>query len=336
MNKVNAVITGVGAYVPKYVMTNEEISQIVDTTDEWIMSRIGIKERRILKAEEGKGVSFMAIKAVQELLNKTNTDPLEITAVVFATTTPDYMMPNTATLVATALGMKNAFGFDLSAACSGFIYGLEVGAGLIATGRHKKVIVIAGDQLSVITNYSDRNSCPIFGDGCGAVLLEPTTENVGIIDSVLKSDAIGGISYLAQKAGGSARPASHETVDNNEHTIYQEGRVVFKYAVSNMSDSCLELMKKNNLLHDDIQWVIPHQANMRIIDAVARRMEVPLEKVMVNIERYGNTSAGTIPLCMWDFESRMKKGDNIILTAFGAGFTWGAVYLKWGYDPKHA
>ncbi len=335
MSKINAVIKGIGAYVPNYILSNEEISQMVDTSDEWIMSRIGIKERHILKPEEGTGISYMAIKAVQELLNKTNIDPLEVTAVVCATTTPDYMMPNTAALIATALGMKNAFGFDLSAACSGFIYGLEVGSGLIATGKHQKVIVIAGDQLSTITNYNDRNTCPIFGDGCGAVLLEPTTENIGIIDSVLQSDGIG-IDYLIIKAGGSARPASYETVDNNEHKIYQEGKTVFKYAVSRMSDSCLELMKRNNLSHDDIQWVIPHQANMRIIDAVARRMDVPLDKVMINIERYGNTSAGTIPLCLWDYESKLKKGDNIILTAFGAGFTWGAIYLKWGYNPKNA
>lgn len=333
MGKINAVITGIGGYVPNYVMTNEEMSQIVDTSDEWIMSRIGIKERRILKKEEGLGVSYMAIKAVQRLMEKTDLNPLDVDAVVFATTTPDYIMPNTAALVATHLEMKNAFGLDMSAACSGFIYGLEVGAGFITTGRHKKVIVIAGDLLSAITNYEDRNTAPIFGDGCGAVLLEPTTENIGIMDAVLRSDGIG-IKHLIIKAGGSINPASHETVDNNEHKIYQEGKVVFKYAVSNMSDSCLEVMKRNNLLNDDVQWVVPHQANMRIIDAVARRMEVPMEKVMVNIEKYGNTSAGTIPLCLWDYESQLKKGDNIILTAFGAGFTWGAVYLKWGYNPK--
>ncbi len=333
MGKINAVITGVGGYLPNYVMTNEEISQIVDTSDEWIMTRIGIKERHILKKEEGKGVSCMAIKAVERLIAKTNLDPLEVSAVVFATSTPDYVMPNTAALVATHFGMKNAFGFDLSAACSGFIYALEVGSGLIASGRHQKVLVIAGDQLSIITNYDDRNTAPIFGDGCGAVLLEPTTENVGIMDSYLRSDGIG-LNYLYQKGGGSVYPASHETVDNNEHTIYQEGKVVFKYAVSNMSDSCVAIMKKNNLSHDDVQWVVPHQANLRIIDAVAKRMEVPHEKVMINIEKYGNTSAGTIPLCLWDYEPQLKKGDNIILTAFGAGFTWGAVYLKWGYDPK--
>ena len=333
MNKINAVITGISGYVPNYVLTNDEISQIVDTNDEWIMSRIGIKERRILKKEEGEGVSYMAAKAVRELLKKTNTDPLEISVVVFATTTPDYMLPNTGTLLATQLGMFNAFGFDMTAACSGFIYGLEIGANFIESGKHKKVLVVAGDQLSAITNYRDRNTCPIFGDGCGAVLLEPSTENVGVMDSLLKGDGVG-LNYLYQKAGGSVCPASHETVDNNEHTIYQEGKVVFKYAVSNMGDSCMEIMKRNNLSCKDIHWVVPHQANLRIIDAVARRVKVPAEKIMVNIEKYGNTSSASIPLCLWDYESKLKKGDNIILTAFGAGFTWGAVYLKWGYNSK--
>lgn len=333
MDKINAVITGVGGYLPEYIRTNEEISKSVDTTDEWIMTRIGIKERRILKKEEGVGVCYMAIKAVESIIAKTKLDPMDVTAIVFATSTPDYIMPNTATLLAKHFGMDNAFGFDLGAACSGFIYGLEVASGLIATGRHKKVLVIGGDQLSVITNEKDRNTFPIFGDGCGAVLLEPTTENVGVIDSVLRGDGIG-LNYLYQKAGGSVYPASHETVDNNEHTIYQEGKVVFKYAVSNMADSCLELMKKNNLSNDDVQWVVPHQANLRIIDAVAKRIGIPYEKVMINIEKYGNTSAGTIPLCLMDWEPKLKKGDNLILTAFGAGFTWGSVYMKWGYDYK--
>ncbi len=331
MNKINAVITGVGGYVPNYVMTNEEVSQMVETSDEWIMSRIGIKERRILKKEEGVGVSYMAVKAVKTIIAKTHLDPMEVEAIIFATSTPDYIMPNTAALVADKLGMKNAFGFDLSAACSGFIYGLEVGSAFISSGKYKKVIVIAGDQLSVITNYTDRNTCPIFADGCGAVLLEPSTEGLGVIDSIMKSDGIG-INHLVQKAGGSVYPASHETVENNEHTIWQDGKVVFKYAVSNMSDTCVALMEKNNLTNENIQWLVPHQANMRIIDAVGKRMGLNPEKVMVNIEKYGNTSAGTIPLCLWDYESKLKKGDNIILTAFGAGFTWGATYLKWGYD----
>ena len=333
MSKINAVIRGVGGYVPNYVLTNEEISQMVDTSDEWIMSRIGIKERRILKKEEGEGLSYMAKKAVQELLAKTNTDPLEISVVVCATTTPDYMLPNTATLLATELGLLNAFGFDMTAACSGFIYGLEVGANFVTSGKYKKVLVIAGDQLSAITNYQDRNTCPIFGDGCGAVLLEPTTENLGVMDSILKSDGVG-LNYLYQKAGGSIYPASHETVDNNEHTIYQEGKIVFKYAVSHISDACLEIMQRNNLTNEDVQWFIPHQANIRILDAVARRMGIPYEKVLINIEKYGNTSAGSIPLCLWDFESKFKKGDNIIMASFGAGFTWGAIYLKWGYNPE--
>ncbi len=333
MDKINAVITGVGGYVPNYVMTNEEVSRMVDTSDEWIMTRIGIKERRILRKEEGVGVSFMAVKAVAELLRKTKTDPMEVEAIVFATSTPDYVMPNTAALVADRLGMKNAFGFDLSAACSGFLYGLEVANAFITSGKYKKIMVIAGDQLSSVTNYADRNTCPIFADGCGAVLLEATTEDVGIVDSIMKADGIG-IKYLIQKAGGSVFPATHETVDNNEHTIWQDGKVVFKYAVSNMSDTCVALMERNNLTNENIQWLVPHQANMRIIDAVGKRMGLPGEKVMVNIEKYGNTSAGTIPLCLWDYESKLKKGDNLVLTAFGAGFTWGAIYLKWGYNSK--
>ncbi len=330
MNKITAAITAIGGYVPKYIMTNEELSQMVDTSDEWIMSRIGIKERHILKKEEGVGVSYLALKAMEDLMQKKSFDPMEIEAIVFATSTPDYVMPNTAALVANKLGMKNAFCFDLSAACSGFIYALEVGSSFITSGKYKKVLILSGDVLSVITNYTDRNTCPIFADGCGAILLEPSYEEVGVIDSILKSDG-SGLAHLSQKSGGSVHPASEETVRNNEHTIWQDGKVVFKHAVSNMSDTCVELMKKNNLTYEDIQWVVPHQANMRIIDAVANRMGVPIEKVMVNIHKYGNTSAGTIPLCLWDYESKLKKGDNLILTAFGAGFTWGATYLKWAY-----
>lgn len=333
MNKINAVITGVGGYVPEYVMTNEEISTMVDTTDEWIMSRIGIKERRILKKEEGVGVSYMAEKALNELIKKTNLDPKEVEAVIFGTSTPDYIMPNAGALTAYKTGMTNAFCFDLSAACSGFIYALEVGSSFITSGKYKKVIVLAGDVLSVITNYTDRNTCPIFGDGCGAVLLEPSYDGLGIIDSIMRTDG-NSITHLYEKAGGSVYPASHETVDNNEHTIWQDGRVVFKHAVSNMSDTCVELMEKNHLSKEDVTWVVPHQANLRIIDAVANRMGISHDKVMINIQKYGNTSAGTIPLCLWDWEPILKKGDNIILTAFGAGFTWGATYLKWGYDPK--
>lgn len=328
--KITAAITAIGGYIPKYVMTNEEISQVVETSDEWIMTRIGIKERRILKKEEGVGVSFLALKAMEDLMRKKSFNPMEIDAVVFATSTPDYIMPNTAALLADKLGMKNAFCFDLSAACSGFIYALEVGASFISSGKYKRVLVVAGDVLSTITNYTDRNTCPIFADGCGAVLLESSYDGLGVIDSVLRSDG-SGITHLLMKAGGSARPASYDTVKNNEHTIWQDGRVVFKHAVSNMADVCVELMKRNNLTNEDVRWVVPHQANMRIIDAVANRMGVPSEKVMVNIQKYGNTSAGTIPLCLWDYESKLKKGDSIILTAFGAGFTWGATYLKWAY-----
>lgn len=332
MSKIQAVITGISGYVPEYIMTNEEISTLVDTSDEWIMSRIGIKERRILKPEEGVGITYMAAKAVEDLKRKTSLDPLEVEAVIFATSTPDYVMPNAAAMTAYKTGMTNAFCFDLSAACSGFIYALEVGSSFIASGKYKKVMILAGDVLSAITNYSDRNTCPIFGDGCGAALLEATTENYGIIDSIMRSDG-NSFPHLHQLGGGSVHPASHETVEKNMHTIWQDGRVVFKHAVSNMSDTCVELMERNHLTKDDVKWVVPHQANLRIIDAVANRMGVSPDKVMVNIQKYGNTSAGTIPLCLWDWESQLKKGDNIILTAFGAGFTWGATYLKWGYDP---
>ncbi|GBU07946.1 3-oxoacyl-[acyl-carrier-protein] synthase III [Bacteroidales bacterium] len=333
MNKINAVITGVAGYVPNYIMTNQEIAEIVDTTDEWILSRVGIKERRVLKKEEGVGVSYLATKAMQELIRKTNLDPMDVEAVIFATTTPDYVFPNSAALTAEKTGMKNALCFDISAACSGFIYALEIASGFISCGKYKKVVVLSGDVLTSITNYKDRNTCPLFGDGCGAVLLEATHDDLGIIDSILKADGAG-FKYLHQKAGGSVHPASLETVERNEHTLWQEGKVVFKYAVSKMSDACTEIMEKNKLSKDDIQWVVPHQANLRIIDAVAHRMGIDPKKMMVNIEKYGNTSAGTIPLCLWDWESKLKKGDKLILTAFGAGFTWGAVYLKWGYDPK--
>ena len=333
MGKIHAVITGISGYVPNYVMTNEEISQMVDTNDEWIMTRIGIKERRILKKEEGSGISYMAAKAVEDLIQKTNLDPKEVEAVIFATSTPDYIMPNAAALTAHKTGMTNAFCFDLSAACSGFIYALEVANAYIVSGKYKKVVVLAGDVLSVITNYTDRNTCPIFGDGCGAALLEATEEEVGIIDSIMRTDG-NSLAHLHMIGGGSVNPASHDTVENNQHTIWQDGKVVFKHAVSNMSGTCVELMERNNLTKEDVKWVVPHQANLRIIDAVASRVGVTSDKVMINIEKYGNTSAGTIPLCLWDYEPQLKKGDVIILTAFGAGFTWGATYLKWGYDPK--
>ena len=330
-NKIHAVITGVGGYVPEYVLTNEEISTYVDTSDEWILQRIGIKERRILKPEEGIGVTYLAEKAIEDLKRKKDFDPLEIEAIIFATTTPDYILPNAASLIAYKAGMTNAFGFDLSAACSGYIFALEVAQAYIVSGKCKKVMVIAGDVLSTVTDTLDRNTCPIFSDACGVALLEATTEEEGIIDSILHVDG-NSLEHLHMYGGGSVHPASHETVDQRLHSIKQDGKVVFKRAVTAMSDVCEEIIKKNHLTKDDIRWVVPHQANLRIIEAVANRLDIPLDKVMVNIDKYGNSSAGTIPLCLWDWEKYMHKGDNVILTAFGAGYTWGAVYLKWGYN----
>ena len=332
MEKINAVITGVGGYVPDYVLTNEELSRMVDTTDEWIMTRIGVKERRILN-EEGLGTSYMARKAAKQLMQRTGVNPDEIDAVVVCTTTPDYHFPSTASILCDKLGLKNAFAFDLQAACCGFLYGLEVAGSLVASGRHKKVILVGADKMSSMVDYSERATCPIFGDGAAAVLLEPTTEEYGILDSILRTDGKG-LPFLHMKAGGSVCTPSYFTVDHKMHYIYQEGRTVFKYAVSNMSEITATIAEKNGLTKENINWVIPHQANMRIIDAVASRLEVPMEKVMVNIQRYGNTSAGTLPLCLWDYERKLKKGDNLIFTAFGAGFTYGAVYVKWGYDGK--
>lgn len=330
MEKINAVITGVGGYVPDYILTNEEISRMVDTSDEWIMTRIGVKERRILN-EEGLGTSYMARKAAKQLMQRTNSNPDDVDCVFVATTTPDYRFPSTASILCDKLGLKNAFAFDVSAACCGFLYALEIAAGMVCSGRHKKVIVVGADKMSSMVDYSDRATCPIFGDGAAAVMIEPTTEDYGVMDSILRTDGKG-LPFLHMKAGGSVCPASATTVENRWHYIHQEGRTVFKYAVSNMSNVTAELAERNGLNKDNINWVIPHQANLRIIDAVAARLEVPMERVMINIEKYGNTSAGTLPLCLWDFESKLKKGDNILLTAFGAGFTWGAVYVKWGYD----
>jgi 3-oxoacyl-[acyl-carrier-protein] synthase-3 len=306
MEKLNAVITGVGGYVPDYVLTNDELSRMVDTNDEWIMTRIGVKERRILN-EEGLGASYMARKAAKQLMQKTGSNPDDIDAVIVATTTPDYHFPSTASILCDKLGLKNAFAFDLQAACCGFLYAMEVAASLIASGRHKKLIV------------------------CGAVMIEATTEDVGIMDSILRTDGKG-LPFLHMKAGGSVCPPSYFTVDNKMHYLYQEGRTVFKYAVSNMSSITAQIAERNGLNKDNIDWVVPHQANLRIIDAVAQRLEVPMDKVMINIQRYGNTSGATLPLCLWDYEKQLKKGDNIIFTAFGAGFTYGAVYVKWGYD----
>lgn len=332
MEKINAVITGVGGYVPDYVLTNDEISKMVDTNDEWIMTRIGVKERRILN-EEGLGTSYMARKAVKQLMQRTNSNPDDIDLVIVATSTGDYVFPSVASILCDKIGLKNAFAFDLSAACSGFLFLMETGASFIRSGRYKKVIIVGADKMSAITDYTDRATCPIFGDGAAAFMLEPTTEEFGIMDSILHTDGKG-LPFLHMKAGGSVCPASYFTVDNHMHYVYQEGRTVFKYAVSNMSNVSAEIAERNHLDKDSIDWVIPHQANMRIIDAVANRLELPVDKVMINIERYGNSSAATLPLCIWDFESKLKKGDNLIFTAFGAGFTWGAVYVKWGYDGK--
>ncbi|GGB28667.1 MULTISPECIES: beta-ketoacyl-ACP synthase III [Mucilaginibacter] len=329
MSKVHAAITAVHGYVPDYVLTNQELETMVDTNDEWITSRTGIKERRILKGE-GLATSDMAVPAVTELLRKRGIGAEEIDLIIFCTTTPDMIFPATANLLAHKIGAKNAWGFDLQAACSGFVYGLTTGAQFIESGKHKKVLVVGGDKMSAIINYQDRATCIIFGDGCGAVLLEPNEEGNGVIDSILKSDGSGS-QYLNLKAGGSLKPASHETVDAKEHFAYQEGQAVFKFAVTNMADVAHEVMERNHLTGDDIAWLVPHQANKRIIDATANRTGISSDKVIVNIERYGNTTNGTIPLCLWEWESKFKKGDNLILAAFGGGFTWGSVYLKWAY-----
>lgn len=332
MNKFRAAITGVGAYLPEYRLTNEELSTLVETSDEWIMQRIGIKERRILK-EEGMATSDMGTAAIKELLEKTGTNPEDIELLICATITPDSPLPATANIICNKAGLKNAWSFDLVAACSGFVFALTTGAKFIESGQYKKVIVLGADMMSSITNYKDRTTCPLFGDGAAAVLLEPTTEDVGIIDHFNRVDGSGS-QYLQIKSGGSLRPATCETIENDEHFVYQEGQTVFKMAVSNMADVAVKMMEKHQLTGDDLAWLVPHQANMRIIDAVGRRMGINKEQVMVNIQEYGNTTAATIPLCLYDYEKKLKKGDNIIMVAFGAGFTWGTVYLKWAYDPK--
>lgn len=329
MSNIHAAITGVHAYVPDYILTNKELETIVDTSDDWITSRTGIKERRILKGE-GQGTSVLGIEAVKGLLEKTNTDPEDIELVICATVTADMPFPDTANLVAAATGMKNAFCYDINAACSGFLYALTTGAMFISSGQYKKVIVIGADKMSSIIDYTDRTTCVIFGDGGGAVLLEPNTEGNGVIDSIHKSDG-SGAEFLHLKAGGSRFPASTETLAAREHFVFQNGRPVFKAAVSGMSDVVLKVMERNGLATDDVKWLIPHQANKRIIETVAKMANFPLERVIVNIQRYGNTTAGTLPICMWEYEKEFKKGDNIILTAFGGGFTWGAIYLKWAY-----
>ena len=332
MEKLNAVITGVGGYVPEYVLNNEELSRMVDTNDEWIMTRIGIKERRILN-EEGLGTSYMARKAVKQLLEKTSTDPQDIDCVIVATTTPDYPFPTTSSVVVGRVGMKNAFCVDLQAACCGFLFAMDMAASMVQCGRYKKVVVVGADKMSSIVDYSDRATSPIFGDGAAAVLVEPTTEDLGWKDSYLRADGKG-LPFLCMRAGGSACPPSYFTIDHKMHKLHQEGRTVYRFAVTNMSDACATIAERNGLNGDSITWVLPHQANVRIIEAVANRLELPMDKVMLNIQRYGNTSAATLPLALWDYEKQLKKGDNIVLTAFGAGFTWGAAYMKWGYDGQ--
>ena len=331
MGKINAIITGVGGYVPDYILNNEELSRMVETSDEWIMARVGIKERRIL-VEEGLGTSYMARKAAKQLIQKTGVSPDSIDALILATSTADYKFPSTASIVLGKLGLKNAYAFDLWAACCGFLYALDQAAMMIQSGRLKRIIVIGADKMSSVTDYKDRQTCPLFGDGAAAVMLEATEEeNIGCMDSYFRTDGKG-LPFLHMKAGGSVCPPSHFTVDHRLHYTYQEGRTVFRYAVTNMSDDCALIAERNHLDKTNIQWIVPHQANLRIIEAVAKRLELPMEQVMVNIDHFGNTSAATIPLALWEYESRLKKGDNLILTAFGAGFVHGASYLKWAYD----
>jgi len=330
MSRINAIITGVGGYVPDYVLSNEELSRMVDTSDEWIMTRVGIKERRIL-TEEGLGTSYMARKAAKQLMHKTGADPDTIDAIVVATTTADYKFPSTASIVLGKLGLKNAYAFDFWGACCGFLFALDQAAMMIQSGRLKKVIVIGADKMSSVVDYKDRQTCPLFGDGAAAVLVEATEEeNIGYMDSHLRCDGKG-LPFLHLKAGGSVCPPSHFTVDHRLHYLYQEGRTVFRYAVTNMSDDCAIVAERNGLNKDNIRWIVPHQANLRIIEAVAKRLELSMDQVMVNIEHFGNTSAASIPLAIWENEASLHKGDNMILTAFGAGFVHGASYLKWAY-----
>ena len=330
MTKITAAITGIQGYVPDYILTNTELESLVDTNDEWITTRTGIKERRILKGD-GLASSDMGAEAIKGLLKKTNTKPEEIDLILCATATPDMIFPSTACIIADKVKAINAFAYDIMAACSGFLYSVATASKFIETGSYKKIIVVGTDKMSSIVDYTDRTTCIIFGDGAGAVLMEPTTEGYGVQDSILKSDG-SGRNFLHMKAGGSARPASYQTIDNKEHYVFQDGQPVFKAAVKGMADVSEQIMKRNNLQSDDVNWLIPHQANKRIIDATARRMGVGDDKVMLNIEKYGNTTNGTIPLCMWEWENQLNKGDNIILAAFGGGFTWGSIYLKWAYD----
>ncbi len=332
MSNINAAITGIASYVPDYILTNDELSTMVDTSNEWIMTRTGIKTRHILKGE-GKGTSDLGAPAVKKLLEKTNTAPEDVDLLICATVTPDMKFPATANIITHKVGLVNAFSFDINAACSGFLFSLQAANAYIKSGLYKKVIVVGADKMSSIVDYTDRTTCVLFGDAAGAVLLEPTTEDIGIIDADLHTNGAGHV-HLHMKAGGSVKPPSHETVDAREHFIYQEGQPVFKAAVSNMGDVSANMMKKHNIAPEDLAWLVPHQANLRIIDATARRMQISPEQVMINIQDYGNTTDGTIPLCLSDYEHTLKRGDNIILSSFGGGFTWGAIYIKWAYDPK--
>ena len=330
MNKITAAITAVGGYVPKFVLTNKMLEEIVDTNDEWITTRTGIKERRVLKEEEGEGTSYLAIKAAEDLIAKKNINPEEIDLVIVATATPDNMVASTAAFVASEIGAKNAFAYDLLAACSSFLFGMSTVAGYIESGRYKKVLLIGADKMSSIINYEDRTTCIIFGDGAGAVLFEPNTDGLGLQDEYLRADG-SGRQFLGIEGGGSLMPASIQTVTDKKHYIFQEGRTVFKFAVSNMANAAAEIMERNNLKDSDVDWLVPHQANKRIIDATSNRMGVEQEKVMMNIQRYGNTTSGTLPLLLWDYEKKLKKGDKLVFAAFGGGFTWGSIYLKWAY-----
>lgn len=329
MSKIHAAITGIGGYVPEDVLTNLDLEKLVDTNDEWITTRTGIKERRIQR-DPNKATSDMGVEAVRQILQKTNTQPEEIDLLICATVTGDMVFPDTANTILDKIGAKNAFGFDINAACSGFLYALTTGAKFIESGMYKKIIVVGADKMSSIVDYQDRSTCIIFGDGAGAVLLEPTEEEVGFIDAVLKADGAGR-EFLHMKAGGSLKPSTMETVANREHYVYQEGKSVFKAAVIGMVNTAQEVLENNNMTIDDINWLVPHQANLRIINNVGDMLGVPIEKVMINIHKYGNTTAGTIPLCLWEYESKLKKGDNLVLTSFGGGYTWGSVLIKWAY-----
>ena len=333
VDRPRAMIRGVGVYYPDYILNNEELSRMVDTSDEWIMTRVGIKERRILK-DPTKGSAWMGARAVERLLEKTGTKPEEVDLLICATVTPDMHFPANAQVIADMVGIKNGFGFDLNAGCSGFLYGLVTASQFVESGRYKKVVFVGAEKMSVITDYTDRKTCPLFGDAAGAVLIEPTFEELGVMDHILRSDGMGR-DHLYMKAGGSLNPPSIETVTNREHYIYQDGQFVFKHAVTNMADTAVEIMEKNGLKPEDVAWLVPHQANLRIIDATGRRMGLEPSKVMINIQKYGNTTSATIPLCLYEWENQLHKGDNLILAAFGAGFTWGAVWLKWAYDPKN-